>query len=474
MSAVGARLGDRLRRQPLRLRLVAGFAVAMLLVLSLAGGFVYWRVEYALDRGLDADLERASTAIAPLVGPQGRVAQTTAADATGLPWQVLDPSGLVLAAGTGAPTEPLVEAGRLPDSGSRLIDVGPLLPADAAAARLRLTDLGEGRWLVVAVRRDHRDEALRELLVQLLVAGLACLVVSCVVGDRLARAALVPVERYRRRAGEIAAGATERRLEVPERRDDEVVRLGHTLNAMLEALDEALARERRFVQDASHELRTPLTLLTSRLQLAQRRTRSVTEHEQVLDELTTDVARLTALAEHLLTPETDRGPVAARPLDLAGLVRRLAPEAVRSGAEDPILVAGTPEDHERMLANLLRNAELHGAPPVRVTLDVVDGLARLVVSDAGPGMPADLLARATERFHRAPEARSRPGSGLGLAIVADLVRRVDGELRLCAGGLHHVAVPRPGSSPACAHASGTHVTVLLPLLEDAVTSPSRG
>ena len=51
------RLGERVRHPPLRVRLVAGFAAAMLVLLTAAGAFVYWRVEYALDRGLDGELK---------------------------------------------------------------------------------------------------------------------------------------------------------------------------------------------------------------------------------------------------------------------------------------------------------------------------------------------------------------------------------------------------------------------------------
>ncbi|MET7424771.1 HAMP domain-containing protein, partial [Dactylosporangium sp. NPDC005555] len=61
-----------------------------------------------------------------------------------------------------------------------------------------------------------------------------------------------------------AGGATGVRLDVPAG-DDELTRLGGTLNDMLAALDTALQRERRFVSDASHELRTPLTLLAAEL-----------------------------------------------------------------------------------------------------------------------------------------------------------------------------------------------------------------
>ena len=82
------------------------------------------------------------------------------------------------------------------------------------------------------------------------------------------------------------------------------------------------------------------------------------------------------------------------------------------------------------------------------------------VTDAGPGMPADLLAEATHRFTRSAEARSRPGAGLGLAIVEQVVTAAGGELRLCHGGAHH-AVGAPSGLP-CAHGDEMTVTVLLP------------
>jgi two-component system OmpR family sensor kinase len=219
----------RVSHLPLRLRLVAGFSAAMLILLVAAGAFVYWRVEYALDRGLDTELEQATAVITPLVAPDGTVSSPESADATGTGWQVLSPDGEVLDAGGPAPQRSLVSQARLRQVGddAHTFDVGTLLPASDEPYRLRVTPLtGPAGYLLVGVRRDHRDEALRELLLQLTLAGLGALVVASVVGDLLARAALAPVERYRRRAAEIAAGAADLRLDVPAGRDDEVTRLG--------------------------------------------------------------------------------------------------------------------------------------------------------------------------------------------------------------------------------------------------------
>ncbi|MBZ5738885.1 sensor histidine kinase [Nocardioides mangrovi] len=460
-----------MRRLPLRVRLVAGFSVAMLVLLAAAGAFVYWRVEYALDRGLDTELAQATSTIVPLVGPDGAVDETAQADATSTAWQVIGADGDVLAHGGAAPVRPMLPASRLTGTDpTRTVDVGTMLPISGAPYRLRVTALDDpsGAHLVVGVRRDHRDEALRELLAQLTAAGVTALVIASLVGYALARAALAPVERYRRRAEEVAAGAADLRLDVPSGRDDEVTRLGHTLNDMLAALEESLERERRFVTDASHELRTPLTLLRSRIQLARRRTRTLAEHERVLDELAVDVERLADLAEQLLT--LDRHAQEPGECDAASVVRsaverwRLAePEHAADVAVETTAGPATaigPHALDRVVTNLLANARLHGAPPIRVRVDGAPGHTLLVVADAGPGMTPDLLAQATHRFARAAEARARPGAGLGLAIVEQLVIAAGGELRLCHDGSHH-AVGDPTGVP-CRHDGQMTVTVVLP------------
>lgn len=439
-------MNRRVSRLSLRVRLVAGFSVAMLVLLIGAGAFVYWRVEYALDRGLDSELKQATSVIVPLVGVDGTVSSPESADATGVAWQVLDAGGEVLDSGGPAPSRPLLSADGLHPGTT---DVGSLLPVSDKPYRVRLTALDQATdqqaaYVLVGARRDHRDEALRELLVQLTIAGLAALVIASVVGYVLARLALDPVERYRRRADEItAAGAPDLRLDVPPNRDDEVTRLGHTLNRMLVALQGSLDRERQFVNDASHELRTPLTLLKSRIQLTRRRPRSVEEHERALEELEVDVTRLADLAEQLL--ELSHEGDVADTTDVATVVHAVVDRwrAAAPGASGDVSVRATdgpapaqigPHALDRIVTNLLQNALTHGRPPVELTVRRDGAHTVLEVTDSGPGMPPEFLEVATRRFHRAPEARSRPGAGLGLSIVEQLVAGAGGELRLGPAG----------------------------------------
>lgn len=481
-----SQLSARLSRLPLRIRLVVGFSTATLVVLLAAGTFVYWRVEYALDRGLDTELVQASETLDRLIDADGAVSNQSAAEATGVAWQVLDADGTVLDRGGPAGPDPLLAARQLVrvDATPRTYDVGDFLPASREPYRLRVfrTSASTQHYVLVGIRRDHRDEALRELLAQLALAGLGALIVTAFVGERLARAALRPVEQYRRRAAQIAAGAAELRLDVPALRDDEVTRLGHTFNDMLTALEGALNRERQFVNEASHELRTPITVLAGRIQLALRRPRPQAEHERILAELTVDLARLARLVDQLLElggASTRHVPGSA---DLASVVVRVVSQrrlAVPAQAGDtkvnlapgPLPVNIADFELERILNNLLDNAAAHGSPPFEVSVDhPTSRWARLIVTDSGAGMPPSLLQSATQRFTRADQARTRPGAGLGLALIEALVTQAGGELRLCHAG-HHSTHGQP-APVACDHTVAMTVTVLLPSPVDAAAGPS--
>lgn len=477
----------RVARLPLRVRLVAGFSATMLLVLAGAAAFVYWRVSFALDRQVNDDLREVSHRVSPWVTPSGQLVNGTPPLASTEVYQVLDIEGHVLSASRSLGRDPLLApavARRALSSPVRR-DVGDLLPINHRPLRAYATALPHresqrAAILVVAVRRDRRDEALLELLVQLGVAGFGALLVTAFVGERLSRLALRPVERYRAQAADILAGATGVRLDVPRHRDDEVTRLGHTLNATLDALEGALERERRFVNDASHELRTPLTLLTTRVQLALRRPRTAQEHEQVLAEIQTDLVRLTQLAEQLLgvgmqgTREGEGEPTdVANAADQAVARRNTlggasAPhddrQPVQVRTSGPVVVSLGLTQVTQLLDNLLENAVVHGRAPITVTVDEVVGAGRVMVVDHGDGMDPDLLATATRRFTRSAASRSRPGFGLGLSLVEAIVASADGELRLCYAGTHQrFGRPLP---VACQHGEAMTITVLLPAHQD--------
>ena len=128
---------------------------------------------------------------------------------------------------------------------------------------------------------DDQREALDRLLGLLVVVAPLAAALAAMVGWVVAAAALRPVERMRRESEAIAGSEPSRRLELPGTRD-ELAELGASLNRMLDRLEAALLRERRFVDDASHASPTPLANLKVELALALRRSRTPDELQAAL------------------------------------------------------------------------------------------------------------------------------------------------------------------------------------------------
>ena len=307
-----------------------------------------------------------------------------------------------------------------------------LNPQDDPVRLLAVGVSGSPRRVVVvgATLGDVIEATQRFLLVMGTIGPLAILITAGA-GWLLAGAALRPVEQMRREAAAVSASEPTRRLPVPQT-GDELARLATTLNSMLDRLQEAMERERRFVDDASHELRTPIATLRAGIDLALTRRREAPELEATLRSAQEDVLRLQRLADDLLLLARTRGgriPVHREETSLAALTTRSARSVESQAAAAGVIIEVEPSDEtvavdpdrmEQALRNLLENA-IRYTPPggvVRVSARRLKGFARFVVADGGPGFRPELLAKAFEPFTRGEaEAAGPTGAGLGLSIV---------------------------------------------------------
>ena len=414
-------VGDR----PIVTRLVLAVALTMTAVLLIAGAFVFWRVQYALDRQLDQDLKAYQEVVERSIS----AGEAPPTDTPGQSYQVYDPQGRVIA---GNATTRLAgqEAIRQATAGTEVReDVGHLIPPADHPYRVVIASVQTPSGSVVvafAISKHKHDEALRELLLQLTIADLATLIAASLVGYGTARAALNPVERYRL-AAESADGAP--LLPVATGKDDEVTRLGHTLNALLERIRQASERERQFLADASHELRSPLALMRTELEVALLRPRGDAETATAFESLRSQVERLITLSNALLDLEELRasGEAPHDPVDVDLLLRdvtsRFAAQANAEGRRlgeltpTGLTIQGNQQWLELALSNLVSNALRYGEGTIRVTATETRERTQLAVSDEGPGFPADFVDQAFDRFTRADTSRTTRGTGLGLALV---------------------------------------------------------
>jgi two-component system, OmpR family, sensor kinase len=429
-----------LSRLSIRLRLTLAFALAMALVLAAVGVFLYLRLGSSLLEQVDDRLEARAEAVSASVQDRGRPTADDVSTTDDEEFaQVLDTAGEPLVSTDAFAGSPLLTAPELERARSQVMYVtrDSVAALDEEPARLRAQPIrpgAEGVVVVVGASLEDRAEALQSLLRQLLIVGPIALIAASTAGWLLAGAALRPVEAMRSMAARISGEQPGQRLPLPAA-NDEIRRLGETLNQMLGRLEAGLERERRFVADASHELRTPLATLQTELELALRRPRSSEELEQALRSAAEEVDRLTQLAEGLLVlARVDEGglplqraPVSTRDV-LDAVARRFGARAAAAGrsvdvaaAADMTIVADRLR-LEQALGNLVDNALRHGRGTVRLEAERRDGQVELRVRDEGSGFPPDFLPVAFDRFTSADEARTGGGAGLGLALADSVAR----------------------------------------------------
>ena len=316
-----------------------------------------------------------------------------------------------------------------------------------------------GLVFVVGTSREDADDARDEVRTQLLIGGPLALLVAGLLGYLVAGNALRPIERMRARAASISSESRGDRLPLPEA-EDEVRRLGVTLNAMLDRLDEGMQRERRFVAEASHELRTPLALLRVELDLALSRARTNEELVASLGSASDEVDRLTRLARDLLVLASsdqeelllerscfDLGELLHSVTDRFAATAEGQGRSIRVDGDFPLPVDADRERLDQVLGNLLDNALRHGRGEVVMEARQEDGQVVVRVSDEGGGLPPDFREHAFDRFSRAGGTRA-DGRGLGLAIVRAIVRAHGGDVSIderAPGDGAVISVRLPGS-----------------------------
>jgi two-component system OmpR family sensor kinase len=459
----------RFSRVPIRARLTIAFVAMMAAVLATAGLFLYGQFRSTVDAQIDDALHLQAADVGALVarGHSSAIAQSSnplavGCRASGCLAQVYRADGRILAS--------------TPQAGpSRLLTVAAAVRAIRGPQEYELSaaPLGAVRVLAVPARSPNagnlavavadsiavRNHELARLRTLLLIAGPLSLLLASVGGYELARGALRPVDRMRLRAKRITERQLSERLPVSAA-SDEIGALGHTLNALLDRVEAAVARERRVVSDASHELRTPLTTLRAEVDLALMGDRDNAELRAALRSASEEAKRMSRLADDLLVlARADQGRLPLHPVPLGA--RELLQDAARraqAGAEvrgrsigvgdvpDGCTVRADPDRAAQALDNLITNALLYAGGTITLSVRSTGDYVELHVTDDGQGFPDDLLPHAFERFGRGRNARAdEPGSGLGLAIV---------EAVAVAHGGHAEARNRP--------AGGADVSIALP------------
>ena len=276
----------------------------------------------------------------------------------------------------------------------------------------------------------------------------AALLISIQLSLFLARTIVQPLRLLVRAAVRVRLGRDRAVIvpRLPDRRD-EIGLLARAISDMTHALRLRIDAVESFAADVAHEIKNPLASLRSALESLdkvddpdlRKQLSTIAAHDvQRIDRLVTEIADASRIDAELSRTTFE-------PVDLAALAKALVearaqrggPEGcviklAAGGAAGSSLVPGDAPRLERVLQNLLDNAESFSPPGGRIDLAISHDEDRVLVSvsDQGPGIPSEARAKIFERFHSLRPAGEDFGrhSGLGLAIARTIVEAHEGTL----------------------------------------------
>ncbi|MBC7362203.1 MAG: HAMP domain-containing protein [Candidatus Aminicenantes bacterium] len=260
----------------------------------------------------------------------------------------------------------------------------------------------------------------------------------------LAGVTLRPVKDIISTARLIGAENLKTRIALPETHD-EIRLLAETFNEMLDRLDRTFTSQREFIEDFSHEIKTPLAIIKGELEVTLKKIRSVKEYETTLHSSLEEIDRIIKVVDDLLTlarVEAEDLALSTDSVELAELVQELVAEmevlahqknlqVIFEKTSNP-QISGDREKLKRVFINLLDNA-IKFTPSggrIEVTVGVEANLAKVQVTDTGPGISPEQLPHIFDRFYRGSKDDSLPGSGLGLSIVKAIIEAHRGKIEV--------------------------------------------
>ena len=281
------------------------------------------------------------------------------------------------------------------------------------------------------IEAQFHAESRRILIVSSLLAATVSMLLAWILVTRIVR----PLKQMMTLAARIAEGDYARRLDAHG--SDEIGRLAESLNRMAASLQRVEGLRRDLVANVAHELRTPLTTLRGYLEAL--RDGVTPPSPETLASLHEEVLRLVRLVDDLQQlSQFDASLSRLHPasVDLSALADRTMAVYRPAFAErgltldqasiPPLRIYADADLIGQALRNLLDNALRYapGGASVTVAARLVDGEARMEVSNTGEGIAPNDLPRIFERFYRGEKSRSREtgGTGIGLAIVQEIAR----------------------------------------------------
>jgi signal transduction histidine kinase len=231
---------------------------------------------------------------------------------------------------------------------------------------------------------------------------------------------------------------------------EEVEPLVDNLNNLMEKIEDALEKEKRFTSYAAHELRTPLAALKAQIQVALRH-KDLNKQKEMFGDVTIGIDRMSHLVEQLLTlMRVQKGSIERHSFNISELLDKIVKSHksqakerdlnINSNISHDLNIEANSEMIEIMFNNLISNSIKYsdGKEDIKINLTEEDKGISFSISNPSKNISKEELQNMFEPFHRL-KGETETGAGIGLSIVKWIVDAHGGEInaRYKAGKLEH-------------------------------------
>ena len=304
------------------------------------------------------------------------------------------------------------------------------------------------RFVMIVAGEDEEGRAYLARLKEILSLSFLAGVVIALGGGYFFSAGLIrPVKKIADEVTEISAQNLTRRIETGNTRD-EWHKLSHTLNDLLNRLQESFELQRRFISNASHELSTPLTSISSQLEVILQRERSADEYRRVMLSVLQDVKNMSRLTQTLLEfakASGNAGGLEISPVRIDEILMRMPAEMQKQDQgftvllhfdqmpenEEKLLVYGNEELLFTAIKNIVSNACKYSVNhKAQIKFFLSGNKIFIQVKDNGQGLAENEIQNIFQPFYRVEESRATPGFGLGLSLAERIIKLHKGSIEI--------------------------------------------
>ncbi len=308
-----------------------------------------------------------------------------------------------------------------------------------------LVGLGiDGLWLRGTIAESYGMATLNSVAGISLIILCIIVLLSVVAGILIIENIMLPVKKITNAAIKIGNGNDlKERINMGDGKDDFKI-LANQFDKMVDRLDAAFEKEKRFTSDASHELRTPVAVISAQCEYALDSEKSIEEYVESLEVISRQTKRMSSLINDMLYLtrfENKKDGYEMQEFDFSQCVSQICEDmslieskniTLSYNVEKDIFVNGNHSLLERLILNLISNAYKYGKENGKITVSLFkkDGKIHLSVADDGIGIAPEEKEKIFDRFYRSDKSRSESGTGLGLAIALEIAKLHGGNITL--------------------------------------------